>query len=146
MPQPHGVNAAAFAPEFYRSVLPAILRIALVLIPAFLGMSEGAKRTALSPMQIVLWATLFAGSTYGWYSSRHWGMGMLLPLALTWPVAYMIAATRWRHRRENRLLAVSDHGIRAGLSAVAWTESRWLGERVYRAEGMAGKTDAKMEG
>ena len=98
MPQPRGVNAAAFAGEFYRSVLPSILRITLVLVPAFLGMSKGAKRTALSPMQIVLWATLFAGSTYGWYSSRHWGMGTLLPLVLTWPVAYMIAATRWRHR------------------------------------------------
>jgi hypothetical protein len=96
----YGVNAAAFAVGFYRFVLPAMLLTTLVLIPAFLGMSKGTRLIALSPKQMTLWVAVCAGSTFWWDRSLHWGMGMLLPVALAWPVAYMIAATGWKRSHE----------------------------------------------
>jgi hypothetical protein len=83
---------------FYRWVLPVILKISLVLIPAFLGMRKGTKLVALSPSQMMLWVAVCAGLTFWWDRSLHWGMGMLLPVALAWPVAYMITTTGWKRR------------------------------------------------
>jgi hypothetical protein len=105
-PGGYGVNAAAFAVEFYRVVWPLILRIGLVLIPSLLGMRYGARLAALSLPQIAGWATalvILAACTgiFGW---RHFPAHLvprLLLLIPAWPVAYMIAATGWKRWHES---------------------------------------------
>ena len=95
-PRHYGVNAAAFAVGFYRVVLPLILGMVLILIPALWGIYKGAQLVTLSVLQTMFWAAALAGLTAWRHLPLHWGPRMLLLVALAWPVAYMIGATRWR--------------------------------------------------
>lgn len=95
-PHKYGVNAAAFAVGFYRLVLPLILRIGLVLMPALSGMVKGARLAALSLRQFLLWTAALVALTAWKSSPLLWGPRMLLPVALAWPVAYMIVTAGWK--------------------------------------------------
>jgi hypothetical protein len=92
----YGVNAAAFAVEFYRSALPLILLIILILIPGVLGMYKGSRERALSPIQLMVAVATLASLTAWRHFPVPWELRLMLPLFL-WPVAYMIGATAWRH-------------------------------------------------
>jgi hypothetical protein len=95
-PHSYRANAAAFAAGFYRVVLPLILGIGLVVIPALWGMGKGARQGALPLPQMALWTALLLALT-GWkHLPVHWGPPMLLLIALAWPVAYMIATAGWK--------------------------------------------------
>jgi hypothetical protein len=99
---PHGYapNAAAFVVGFYRVVLPLILRIGLVLIPALSGMGKGARQGTLSLRQMALWTALLLALT-GWkHLPLHWGSRTMpwVPLAL--PVAYVIVTAGWKRWHE----------------------------------------------
>jgi hypothetical protein len=95
-PHDYGVNAAAFAVGFYRLVLPVILLIALVLIPALSGMVKGARLTTLSLRQILLWAAALVALIAWRPLPLFWGPRMLVLVALAWPVAYIIATAGWK--------------------------------------------------
>lgn len=101
------VHDPVFSLEFYRSVFPLILRIALVLFPALWGMRKGVRLVTLSLFQTILWVAVLASLTaravrdpevsgiFGWW-----------PLAVTWPIGYMIATASWRRWRTLSAVAV----------------------------------------
>jgi hypothetical protein len=115
-------NAAVFSLTFYRAVFPAFLRIVLVLLPALFGAAQGLKMARFQLRHALLWAgaigllTVFAGRSlqvamvWGWLPAEgpavnglaqlrgSWQL-RLVPLAMAWPVAYILASTSWRHWR-----------------------------------------------
>ena len=99
-PHGYGANAAAFAVGFYRLVLPVILRIALVLIPALFGMAQGARLIALSLGRTALWLAVLLALTAWKPLPIHLGPRMMSLIALAWPVAYMIATAGWKRWHE----------------------------------------------
>ena len=110
VPQHHNeVNAAVFQLPFYDRVLPLILRTVLVLLPSILGMRHGLRLARPPLLKTVLWAvvivimtamasrTLAMSGVYGWWrlGADSWQV-WLLPLAVLWPVGYMIATASWQ--------------------------------------------------
>jgi hypothetical protein len=114
-------NAAVFSLTFYRVVLPAFVRVALVFVPAVFGMQKGHRAARLPLFQALLWAgavatlTAFAAGrletsvVWGWLSTERpvpgllhlrgtWQLG-LVPLAMAWPAAYLLARASWPHWR-----------------------------------------------
>jgi hypothetical protein len=96
----YAANAAPFALGFYRLVLPLILRIGLVLIPALSGMVKGARLMALSLRQMALWAAVLIALTAWGHLSVRWGPRLVLLIAFAWPVVYMFTTADWKRWRE----------------------------------------------
>jgi hypothetical protein len=99
-PHSYAANAAPFAIGFYRLILPLILQIGLVFIPALAGMAKGAHLVALSLRQTTLWAAALLALTAWGHLSFHWGPRLVLLLALAWPVAYVIFTSGWKRWHE----------------------------------------------
>jgi len=99
-PHSYAANAAPFALGFYRFVLPVILQIGLVLIPALGGMYQGARLVALSLRRTMLWSAALVALAAREPLSVHWGPRIPLLIALAWPAAYMIATADWKRWRE----------------------------------------------
>lgn len=109
------LNAPVFALIFYREMLPLIVQLALVMIPALRGAGLGAGTARVSPvLRVILWAAAIValGSmvtqspdvwfflkmprqlwiVQGWWT--HWAQ-----MVVYWPVAYLVASAikrRWR--------------------------------------------------
>jgi hypothetical protein len=106
-------NAEVFSSTLYAIVLPVVLRIALIVIPLVWGARRGLQEQTPSVRQTILWACIIVVFTVR--ASRNLQMAVafglrlyqwrgtwelrLVPLALVWPVAYMVAIAAWRHRR-----------------------------------------------
>lgn len=124
IPQPHHGrgNDPVFDLEFYRVVFPAFLRVFLVGVPTYLGMCSGFRRVTIAlpsaillGLAVVLLTARAAGTVQmaailGWwhFNARVYGAGLLLepswqlrllPLALTWPAAYMLGSAGWKRWR-----------------------------------------------
>jgi hypothetical protein len=115
-------NAAVFSLTVYRVAPPAISRIVLVLLPALHGMQKAFRGTRLPLLHALVWAgavvilTAFAGRSlevaivWGWVPTAgpavnrlaalrgSWPL-RLLPVAMAWPVAYMVASASWHNWR-----------------------------------------------
>jgi hypothetical protein len=116
-------NAVVFSLPFYRVVFPLILRVVVVLLPALWGMQKGLRLATLPLRQAIVWAIAVAILTvlaarnlefsviFRWWSPsaegpavsglsqlRRWQL-RLLPLAMTWPVGYMVATASWQRWR-----------------------------------------------
>ena len=99
-----------FLLTFYNVVFPLILRIGLVLLPALWGMQRGVRLATLPLRQAVFWAvavtilTVLAARSlegsvmFGWsqFQLRGSWLLQLLPLAMVWPAAYIVASSIWR--------------------------------------------------
>jgi hypothetical protein len=121
-------HAEVFSLTFYRVVLPVILPTVLVWLPALWGMRRGIRPTALPLHQAMLWAaavatlTLWAARSLemsviaGWWfplagspaAIARWEWRgswplRLLPLAMMWPVGYLVVSAGWQ-RWQNRTL------------------------------------------
>jgi hypothetical protein len=114
-------NAVVFSRALYREGLPLAFRVALVLIPAFHGMSRPSRQPALTLTRAAILATSVAlvtitvargpvgAVTFGWWSvsgdgptvsalsrlRESWQL-WLLPMAMTLPASYLFVSAAWR--------------------------------------------------
>jgi len=121
-------NAVVFAVTFYRVALPIMLCGSLVWLPAIAGLQRSLRSVPLPLEQAIAWAaavfalTMNAGRSVGmsvvvgWWAASAEGSSVrglmpgpdswllrLLPLAMLWPVAYVVA-TAIRQRRHKRAI------------------------------------------
>jgi hypothetical protein len=121
-------HAEIFSLTFYRVVLPVILPMVLVWLPAVWGMRKGIRPTALPLHQAMLWAAAVATLTLsaarslemsviaGWWfplagspaAIARWEWRgswplRLLPLAMMWPVGYVVVTASWQRWRDRTL-------------------------------------------
>jgi hypothetical protein len=114
----HGNNAAVFSDALYRVAYPILMRVVLIVCPAFLGIRESRRRQGFGlfggvacAMVVAVLTTLTAGSlsgslTFGWLSHssgapivpRSGWLLKLLPAAMAWPAAFILVNTTWRRR------------------------------------------------
>jgi hypothetical protein len=103
VPQRHNpANAAVFSLTFYSMVFPLMLRTMLVLVPVLWGMQRGARRSPLPLLPTLLWAVTIATLTA--WTTRRWQL-WLLPLALVWPITYMVVTASWQRWRGRSVAA-----------------------------------------
>jgi hypothetical protein len=110
-------NAEVFAVPLYGAIFPPLLRLLLVLLPAWLGLRRSRRQPALSWVATIVVAVAIAGltvwsgytlglavtSTRDLMSLRRYpiylGVLRLLPLLALWPATYMtVTAGRARYR------------------------------------------------
>jgi outer membrane protein assembly factor BamB len=115
-------NAEIFADATYRVVLPLLLRLGLVVLPALWGMRTSRRQTSLPVWYAVLWAVATVTLTMreawmmqttaivSWYvlpaPLRGGWLARLLPLVIMWPVACMLATANWRRWRGTTVAGV----------------------------------------
>jgi hypothetical protein len=118
VPQRHNpANAAVFSLTFYSMVFPLMLRTVLVLVPVLWGMQRGARLAPLPLLPTLLGAVAIATLTVwatrklefvgmlGWWRLRASWQLQLLPLALVWPITYMVATASWQRWRARSVAA-----------------------------------------
>lgn len=96
----YSVSGGVFSFTFYRVILPLILQLALVLLPALWGMRQGLRLAPRPLGKTILWVAAIVAML----AIRDWFLGpfraiRLLTLAASWPVGYLAATTIWRHSR-----------------------------------------------
>jgi hypothetical protein len=126
-------NPSVFSMPFYSVLFPVMFRIALVVLPALWGIRLGLRPDPLPLRRVVLSALALAALTAavtrglqgsviysGWWpwlpvepgadgvrgtddDPRSWPL-QLLPLLVSWPLAYIVA-TSWRRSRTKAALA-----------------------------------------
>jgi hypothetical protein len=111
------MNDGIFSLAFYSVVFPLALRTALVVVPSLCGMHKGIRLAALPLPKTLLWAlpilvlTLLAHRSLEaavifsrWQREGPLNLSLaslryaqwLLPLAVMWPVGYMVAVASWQ--------------------------------------------------
>jgi hypothetical protein len=116
-------NSAVFAIRFYRLTFPLIVQAVLVVLPSLWGMRQSLQLRKLSPvLNAFLW--LFALATVltlvtensVWWQFRVWTMlplrfprlPSLLPFAMLGPMAYVLAAARWKSSPRRSGISIDD--------------------------------------
>jgi hypothetical protein len=104
-------HQAVFSLTFYRVVFPLIVRTILVLIPAVWGMRAGLRRAILPVRQAIVCTIALVAMTA--FTTRGLEMSAarwlhvrsawlhLVPIALLWPVAYILFIATRRPGRDN---------------------------------------------
>jgi hypothetical protein len=111
------MNDGIFSLAFYSVVFPLALRTVLVVVPSLCGMHKGIRLAALPLPKTLLWAlpilvlTLLAHRSLEaavifsrWQREGPLNLSLaslryaqwLLPLAVMWPVGYMVAVASWQ--------------------------------------------------